>query len=106
VKRGQAFNSDLFEVAMTLVRLAQESAKANSERLREFSEAGLDSLKLELFSEAPIYDDLETVKLADSLGLMMEVMGADNELVKKVLAGKSPRDRASELIQATKLKDV
>jgi hypothetical protein len=106
VKRGQAFNSDLFQVAMTLVRLAQESPKPNSERLREFSEAGLDSLKLELFSEAPIYDDLETVKLADSLGLMMEVMGANNELVEKVLAGKSPRDRAAELVHGTKLKDV
>jgi hypothetical protein len=46
------------------------------------------------------------VKLADSLGLMMEVMGADNDLVKKVLAGKSPRDRAAELIHGTKLKDV
>jgi len=88
------------------VRLAQESPKPNGERLREFSEAGLDSLKLQLFSEAPIYDDLETVKLADSLGLMMEVMGADNELVKKVLAGKSPRDRAAELVRGTKLKDV
>src|SRR5258706_4762005 len=61
---------------------------------------------MQLFSEAPIYDDLETVKLADSVGLMMEVMGADNELVKKVLAGKSPRDRAAELVRETKLKDV
>ena len=105
-KGAQAFNCELFDIAMTLVRLAQESPKPNGERLREFSEAGLDSLKLQLFSEAPIYDDLETVKLADSLGLMMEVMGADNELVKKVLAGKSPRDRAAELVRGTKLKDV
>jgi peptidase S46-like protein len=105
-RRGQAFNSDLFDIARTLVRLAEESAKPNSERLREFSQAGLDSLKLELFSEAPIYDDLETVKLADSLGMMAEVMGADNDLVKSVLAGKSPRDRAAELVQGTKLKDV
>jgi peptidase S46-like protein len=105
-KRAQAFNSELFDMAMTLVRLAEESPKPNAERLREFSEAGLDSLKLQLFSEAPIYDDLEIVKLADSLGLMMEVMGADNELVKKVLAGKSPRDRATELVHGTKLKDV
>jgi Peptidase S46 len=105
-KGAQAFNSELFDIAMTLVRLAEESPKPNSERLREFSEANLDSLKLELFSEAPVYDDLETVKLADSLGLMMEVMGADNDLVKKVLAGRSPRARAAELIHGTKLKDV
>ncbi len=105
-KHAQAFNSELFDTAMTLLRLAQESPKPNNERLREFSEANLEPLKLQLFSEAPIYEDLETVKLADSLGLMMEVMGADNDLVKKVLAGKSPRDRATELVHGTKLKDV
>ena len=105
-KRAQAFSSDLFDVAMTLVRLAEESTKPNAERLGEYSAAGLESLKLRLFSEAPVYDDLETVNLADSLGLMMEVMGTNNELVKTVLAGKSPRDRAAELVQGTKLKDV
>lgn len=105
-KSAQAFNSDLFDIAMTLLRLAEETPKPNNERLREYSEAGLDSLKLELFSEAPIYDDLETVKLADSLGMMMEVLGADNPFVQQVLAGKSPRDRAAELIRGTKLKDV
>lgn len=105
-KRAQAFNSELFDTAITLLRLAQETPKPNNERLREFSEANLEPLKLQLFSEAPIYDDLETVKLADSLGLTMEVMGADNELVKKVMAGKSPRDRAAELVHGTKLKDV
>jgi len=105
-KRAQAFNSDLFDTAMTLLRLAQETPKPNNQRLREFSEANLEPLKLQLFSEAPIYDDFETVKLADSLGLMMEVMGADSDLVKKVMAGKSPRDRAAELVHGTKLKDV
>jgi hypothetical protein len=105
-KSAQAFNCDLFDIAMTLLRLAEETPKPNNERLREYSEAGLDSLKLELFSEAPIYDDLETMKLADSLGMMMEVLGADNPFVQQVLAGKSPRDRAAELIRGTKLKDV
>ena len=105
-RRGQAFNSDLFDIAIKLVRLADESAKPNAERLREYSEAGLDSLKLGLFSDAPIYDDLETVTLADSLGMMAEVLGADNEKVQMVLAGKSPRDRASELVRGTRLKDV
>jgi len=105
-KRAQAFNSELFDTAMTLLRMAEETPKPNNERLREFSEANLESLKLQLFSEAPIYDDLETVKLADSLGMMMEVMGANNDLVKKVLAGKSPRNRAAELVHGTKLKDV
>ncbi|MBI2681507.1 MAG: S46 family peptidase [Candidatus Solibacter usitatus] len=106
VERARAFNSDLYAIALRLVRMAEEGAKPNAERLREYSAAGMDSLKMQLFSEAPIYEDLETVKLADSLGMMVEVLGAENELVKKVLAGKSPRDRAAELIQGTKLKDV
>ncbi len=59
-KRGQAFNSDLFDIAIKLVRLAEESPKPNPERLREYAEAGQDSLKLQLFSEEPIYEDLET----------------------------------------------
>ena len=59
-----------------------------------------------LFSAAPIYDDLETLKLADSLSMLVEKMGADNELVVKILAGKSPRDRAAELIHGTKLRSV
>jgi hypothetical protein len=105
-RRAQSFNSDLFDIAIKLVRLAEETSKPNGERLREYSEAGLDSLKLQLFSDAPIYEDLETVQLADSLGMMAEVMGEENEIVRMVLAGKSPRERAAELIHGTALKDV
>src|SRR5882672_703018 len=105
-RRGQAFNSDLFDIGIKLVRLAEESQKPNSERLREYSEAGLDSLKLQLFSDAPIYEDMEIVQLADSLGMMAEILGGDNAMVQSVLAGKSPRDRAAELVHGTALKDV
>ena len=105
-RHAQSFNSTLFDIAIKLVRLAEETSKPNSARLREYSEAGLNSLKLELFSDAPIYEDLETVQLADSLGMMAETMGQENETVQMVLAGKSPRDRAAELIRGTTLKDV
>ena len=75
------FHSELFGIARTLVRLADETAKPNAERLREYRESNLDSLKQGLFSEAPIYDDLETVELADSLGLLVETLGAENRWV-------------------------
>ena len=68
-------------IARRLVRLAEETAKPNTERLREYRQSNLESLKQLLFSEAPIYADLETIKLADSLSLFMEIAGADNELV-------------------------
>jgi len=106
LENGAAFNSDLFGIARALVRLAAESAKPNAERLPEYTDARRASLELNLYSPAPIYDDFEKVKLADSLALMQEELGADNPIVKKVLSGKSPEARAAELIDGTKLKDV
>lgn len=103
---GSAFNTDLFSIARVLVRLADENAKPNAERLREYRESNLESLKQYLFSTAPIYPDLEIVKLGDSLGMYMELAGADNELVRKVLAGKSPQERAALLVEGTRLADV
>lgn len=103
---GMAFNSELFHIARTLLRAGDERPKPNGERLREFVESGRESLELALFSDKPIYDDLEELQLADSLAYFIEELGATNQLVQQVLAGKSPRERASELIQRTKAKDV
>src|SRR5437016_4722815 len=40
---GVAFNSHLFGIARTLLRLAEEKTKPNAERLREYRESNLDS---------------------------------------------------------------
>jgi hypothetical protein len=100
------FNTVLFGFARTLVRLADESAKPNTERLPEYTDARRASLELGLYSPAPIHTDFEKLKLADSLDYMVELLGADNPLVKQVLDGKSPEARANELIDGTKLGDV
>lgn len=100
------FSSSSFSIARTLLRAADELPKPSGDRLREFGETRLPSLKLQLFSDEPIYDDLEVVKLADALAQFATTMGADHELVKKVLDGKSPPDRAFELVNNTKVRDV
>lgn len=100
------FNTATFGFARTLVRLAEESQKPNAERLPEFTDARRNSLELALYSPAPIFDDFEKLKLADSLGFMAELLGANDPLVKQVLNGKTPEARAAELIEGTKLKDV
>lgn len=104
-EQASGFNSTLFTFARTLVRLAAENEKPNAERLPEFTDARRASLELALYSPAPIHDDFEKLKLADSLDYMVELLGADNALVKQVLAGKTPEVRANELISGTKLKD-
>lgn len=100
------FRSRLFDLALTLVLRAAEDQKPNAERLREFSESGRESLVQDLLSEAPVYRDLERVKLADELARLVENRGGDDELVAKVLAGKGPRERAAELIDGTKLDEI
>jgi hypothetical protein len=106
LERGHAFHSHLFGIARTLVRLADESEKPNAERLHEYADAGRESLEQELFSSAPIYADMETLTLGDSLSMLMEVLGAEHPLVVDVLAGKSPKERAAELVAGSKLADV
>jgi hypothetical protein len=100
------FNTVTFNYARTLVRLAAENAKPNAERLPEYTDSKRASLELSLYSPAPIHDDFEKLKLADSLAYMVELLGADNALAKQILNGKTPEVRANELIEGSKLKDV
>jgi len=102
----RAFFGNLFKYARLLVRAVDERAKPNGERIPEFRDSGRDSLELELFSSEPIYDDYEILRLTGSLTDFASQFGADDQLVKKVLAGKSPHDRAVELVSGTKLKDA
>ena len=104
-EQAAGFNSTLFSFARALVRLAAENQKPNAERLPEYTDARRASLELGLYSPAPIHEDFEKLKLTDSLGFMVELLGADNALAKQVLAGKTPEARAEELITGTKLKD-
>jgi hypothetical protein len=101
-----SFRSRLYELAETLVLMTAEDAKPNAERLREYTEAGRESLLQNLYSEAPIYDDLERVKLADELGRLVESRGGDDPLVQAVLDGQSPGERASTLVGETQLEQI
>lgn len=106
IEGGQAFNSTLFGIGRTLLRAGEERPKPSGERLREFRDSARESMELGLFSEEPLYDDFEQLRLADSLTFLAEQLGFDHPIVQTVLAGKSPRERASELVLGTKLKDV
>jgi hypothetical protein len=103
---SHAFDSELFGIARTLLRAAEERPKPNTERLREFGDAGRESLEFQLFSDAPIYEDLERLTLADSMEWLVVNLGYENALVQRVLAGQSPRQRAAELVQGTRVKSV
>ncbi|MFO0967567.1 MAG: S46 family peptidase [Gemmataceae bacterium] len=105
LEQAAGFNTSLFSHARTIVRAAEEYAKPNEKRLPEFSEANRKSLELALFSKAPIYDNWELAKLEDALSWMTEQLGYGDPLVRKILDGKSPAQRAALLVQGTKLFD-
>jgi hypothetical protein len=103
---GAGFNNELFGIARQLVRAAAEKPKPNGQRLREYRDSNLESLELQLFSTAPIYPEYEKAKLADALTFLAGQLGYENKLVQEVLAGKSPSERAYELVKGTKLAEV
>src|SRR5437762_3086427 len=102
----RAFVGNVLRYARFVLRAVDERAKPNGERIPEFRDSARDSLELELFSTEPVYDDYEILRLTDSLTDFASQFCADNPLVKKVLAGKSPHDRAVELVSGTNLTDI
>jgi hypothetical protein len=105
LETGHAFFTPLFGIARHCVRMAEELPKKSPDRLREYRDSNLDSLKFALLSPAPVYPDLERAKLTASLTFLAENLGGDDPIVKLVLAGKNPASRADELVHGTKLAD-
>jgi len=104
-ERGYAFDSDLFDLAREIVRLAEEKAKPNSERLKEYRESALKSLELKLFSNAPIYREFEEARLAFALANWKKEM-PDDPLDERVLHGRTPAEFARQVVAGTELDDV
>lgn len=106
LKQTIFIDSRYYEIAQQLVLMAGEDGKPSEDRLEEFRDSGRESLEHELYSPAPIYDDLDIVKLAASLSILAAERGGDDPLVKKLLAGQSPRQRAAQLINGSELNRV
>ena len=100
------FRSELARYARTIVRATEQKQKPSNQRIRGYQDSALPTLEQRLFSAAPVYKSLDQLELAESLAEMQEHLGANNDLVKMALAGKSPDERAKELIAGTKLDDV
>jgi hypothetical protein len=103
---AEAFGTTLFGIARTLLRAADEADKPDGQRLRGYQESSRVSLELDLFSTKPIHDNIELLRLENSLTFLCAKLGANDPTVISILAGKSPIERAAELIRGTRLQDV
>jgi hypothetical protein len=93
---AQSVDSALFSIARTILRAVDESAKPSGERLREYRDSNRESLELKLFSDEPIYPDLETLKVTHSIIRMIGKLGYSDE-ISQILRG--ARDRHAALFQ-------
>jgi hypothetical protein len=100
------FDSDLLQRARLLLRHAAEKVKPDAERLADYTEANFPEQRQLILSDAPIYPDLEKLRLTFSLTRVRELLGPDDDFVRRVLGDKSPAQLAAELIDNTKLADL
>ena len=106
--RKQVFrrlDSQLASLALSLVQYVAEIKKPDGKRLPGYHEAQLGSLRYRLLSPAPIYPELEKARLSGGLGESARQLGADDEFVKTVLAGRTPDAVAAEFVGGTHLAD-
>ncbi|SEK77462.1 dipeptidyl-peptidase 7. Serine peptidase. MEROPS family S46 [Stigmatella aurantiaca] len=106
IEKNAGFSSQMYSLAMALVRGAEELPKENGQRLREFADSNLPALKAQLFSPAPIYPELEIARLEFSLTKLREELGSDHPFVKKVLGKESPLTLATRVVNGSQLRDV
>jgi len=99
------FNSALFSYARMIVRAADERAKPNTQRLREYTDSQLPQLRDAIAANVPIYPELEQVTLSFSLERMREFLGPDHAIVRQALGNAAPDERARALISGSALAD-
>ena len=91
--------------ALQLVQYVAEIKKPDGERLPAYHESQLESLRYRLLSPAPIYPGMEKARLAGALEQSLAELGANDEWIKLVLAGRTPAQVAADLIDHTTLND-
>ena len=106
LEKSPATGSRLFKIARDIVRLAEENAKPNDQRIAEYRESGRRSLEISLFSPAPVTESLEVVLIGRYLEELRKTLGAQDALVTAVLGGRTPGQAAAGYVKESKLADV
>jgi hypothetical protein len=107
--KGQMFRrtgSQLLSTAIEIVEYVAEVKKPDGERLPQFHEAGLESLKYQLLSPAPIYPATEKLFMTTALKLGQEKLGKDDAFVQAILQGGEVDATVNKLVDGTKMADA
>lgn len=96
----------LGNIASLIVRYSQEIQKPNEQRYAEFRDNRLNSFKVDMFSTAPIYAEMDEAILIAWLAEAQKTLGNNDPFVKAVLNGQTPETAVRKAISETKLTDV
>ena len=99
-------DSRLFTIALLLVQYSAEIKKPDGDRLAQFHDANMQSLKFQMLSPAPITTDTEKMFMKTALNLGEEKLGKEDPYVQAVLHGGPVEATVDSLIDGTKLGDV
>lgn len=95
--------SRLATLALYLWQHPLELAKPNGQRLEEFRESRLSTVRGQIESSAPIFLDLEEAILINWLREAQQQLGAADPFVKAALGGRPPDEVVRSLLAHTKL---
>jgi Peptidase S46 len=98
-------DSRLFTLALQIVQYVAEIKKPDGERLPQYHDAGLDTLRFQLLSPAPIYPSTEKLFLAAALRLCQEKLGKDDAFAQAILQGGEVNATVNALVDGTKMAD-
>ena len=98
-------DSQLFNTALNIVQYVAEIKKPDGERLDQFHEAGLESLRYRMYSPATIYPATEKLYMSTDLKLAQEKLGKDDAYVQAILQGGDADKSVAALVDGTKLAD-
>ena len=98
-------DSRLMGLAVQIVQYVAEIKKPDGERLPAFHDAGLESLRFQLLSPAPIYPATEKLFMTSALSQGIEKVGKNDPYLQAVLQGGDPQTVANTLVDGTKLAD-
>lgn len=98
-------DSQLFTLALEIVQYVAEVKKPDSDRLPQYHDAGLDSLRFQMLSPAPIYPSTEKLYMTNALKLAIEQLGPDDAYAQAILQGGDVDKTVDALVDGTKLTD-
>ena len=99
-------DSQLFTLALQIVQYVAEIHKPDGDRLPQFHEAGLESLRFRLASKAPIYASVEKLFMTNALTLCQEKLGKDDAYAQAILQGGAVEATVNSLVDGSKVADA